>query len=117
MKTVTLEHDASTRRGRQAARAFSEGWDQQKKHEWREAIRCYDEALRLDRTMFSALANRGMCWHHLSRPDEALADYNRAFEIGTPDLRQMIRVNRGVLLTSVRRYDEALADFMADGSP
>lgn len=117
VKTVTLHHDASTRRGRQAARAFGEGWDHQKKREWRLAIGCYTEALRHDGAMFSALANRGMCWHHLSRPTEALADYDRAMAVGTPDLQQMIRVNRGVLLTSVRRYDEALADFGADDSP
>lgn len=117
MKTVTLEHDTSTRRGRKAARAFSEGWDHQKRRAWQAAIDGYTEALRNDPGMFPALANRGMCWHHLSRPKEALADYDRAMAIGTAEQKQMIRVNRGVLLTSIRRYDEALADFGADDSP
>lgn len=116
-RTVTLEHDTSTRRGRQAARAFSEGWAFQKKHKWRQALHCYDEALRFDPAMFPAIANRGMCWHHLSQPAKALADYDRAFKSGDAGLTQMIRVNRGVLLSSVRRYDEALADFASDNSP
>lgn len=117
MKTVTLQVDSSTRRGRQAARYFNEGWAHQKKREWRDAITSYNCALDCDRTMFSALANRGMCWHQLSRPDMALADYDVAFRSGSPELRDMIRVNRGVLLGSVRRYDEALADFASDDSP
>lgn len=117
MKTVTLQVDSSTRRGRQSARAFNEGWAHQKKREWRDAIDCYSEALRLDPGMFSALANRGMCWHQLSRPEKALADYEVAFRSGSPELRALIRVNRGVLLGSVRRYDEALADFASDDSP
>jgi len=115
-KTVTLELDGSTRKARRAARAFNEGWEHQKKREWRAAIGCYDAALRIDRDLFGALANRGMCWHQVGRPAEALADYERAFAIGTPELRAIIRVNRGVLLNSIRRYDEALVDFMSDDS-
>jgi Glycosyltransferase family 9 (heptosyltransferase) len=115
-KTITLELDGSSRRARRAAKHFSEGWDRQKKREWREAIRAYDNALDIDRDLFGAWANRGMCWHQIGRPVEALRDYERAFAIGTPELRQIIRVNRGVLYNSIRRYDEALADFMSDDS-
>lgn len=116
LKTITLEQDASTRRARKAARAFSEGWAHQKARRWREAVAAYDRAVAVDRGMFAALANRGMCWHQLGRPAEALADYERAFVVGTPELRNIIRVNRGVLFNSVRRYDEALADFATDDS-
>ena len=117
LKTITLEMDGSSRRARKAGRYFSEGWAHQKKREWREAVACYNCALDVDPRLFAALANRGMCWHQLGKPVEALADYERAFALGTPDLRNIIRVNRGVLLGSVRRYDEALADFATDDSP
>lgn len=117
LKTITLEMDGSSRRARKAGRYFSEGWAHQKKREWRQAVECYTSAIDIDRGMFAALANRGMCWHQLGRPDNALADYTYAFAIGTPDLKNIIRVNRGVLLQSVRRYDEALSDFATDNSP
>jgi len=117
MKTVTLQTDTSTRRRRQAARYFNEGWAHQKKRQWRDAITSYNCALECERALFAALANRGMCWHQLSRPDLALADYDVAFRSGSAELKAMIRVNRGVLLGSVRRYDEALADFTSDDSP
>ncbi len=116
VKTITLEMDSTSRRARKAGRYFSEGWAHQKKREWRDAVTCYNCALDVDPVLFAALANRGMCWHQLGRPNEALADYERAFAIGTPELKNIIRVNRGVLLQSVRRYDEALADFAADNS-
>jgi|ERR1700728_3970608 len=117
LKTITLELDGSNRKARKAARWFHDGWEHQKKREWTSAIRCYDNALDIDRSLFAAWSNRGMCWHQLGKPKEALRDYEQAFAIGTPELRNIIRVNRGVLYNSVRRYDEALEDFLTDNSP
>lgn len=116
-KTVTLEVDRSSKRTRKAQPHFSAGWDHQKKREWRAAIDCYTRALKADPGLFSAWANRGMCFYQVSESAKALDDYRMAFRIGTPELRNIIRVNRGVLLSSMRRYDEALADFMSDNSP
>ena len=122
LKTVQLElsrfkpDGTLAKRTIKAERHFSLGWTAQKERRWRDAIGHYTRALEIDRALFSAWSNRGMCWHQLGKPHEALRDYEKAFAIGSPQLRQIIRVNRGVLYGSVRRYDEALADFAADQS-
>lgn len=122
LKTVQLELErfrpdgSLNRRTVKAERHFSPGWAHQKAREWGPAIECYTRAIKKDPTLFSAWANRGMCWHQLGQPQKALADYDQAFRIGTPELRSIIKVNRGVLYSSVRRYDEALADFAGDSS-
>lgn len=119
IQTVTLPstNNGSTRRLRRARRAFEQAWAHQKAHEWTPAAEGFTVAITCDpENAFPALANRGMCYHHLNRPIDALADYARAMRIGTPDQRGLIRVNRGVLLATMRRYTEALEDFGADGS-
>ena len=104
--------DSSSRRGRQAKRFHEQAWAHQQKREWAEAIDCYDAAMDAHAgAIFASLANRGMCYHMLGQPNEALRDYDLAWRAGNPRERELIRINRGVLLQAIGRYDFALADF------
>lgn len=115
--TVTLPslNPQATRHERRARRAFQLGYQHQRNRQWREAVPFYNVAIRCcPADAFPSLANRGMCHYQLCRPDLALADYDRALSIGTAEQCRLVRVNRGVLLNNLRRYDEALADLETD---
>jgi hypothetical protein len=118
--TVMLRNEApgTSRKARQHQRIFQEGFQAMQERCWAEAERCFSRVIGMTskNAVFAALANRGITRHFLGRPEEALADYARAMTLGDPALKKLIRINRGVLLAALRRYDEALADFLSDGS-
>ncbi len=117
VKTVTLhsDNDCSTPHQRKMGRIFKDAFADMKERRWALAADGFSKCV--DLMPFPSLCNRGMCYHHMARPQDAMADYDRAMAIGTPALRHVIRVNRGTLLAAVGRYDEALEDFLADDSP
>lgn len=117
-RTVQINIGAETRRGRQCKRIFGEAFAHMEKKEWPQAQAGFTQVIAsgVTEALFPALANRGICNHFLSRPAQALRDYERAMAIATPVQRRLISLNRGVLYGSLNRLDEALADFEAEGS-
>ena len=57
--------------------------------------------------------NRALCYEALDRPEEALADLDRAGELD-PRLAA-VPLHRGMLLTKLNRPDEALAELSRAG--
>lgn len=118
IRTVTYKsvNPGVTRKHRRARLAHAKGYEYQQLKAWKEAIECYDIAIdSFPEDAFPSLCNRGLCHYQVCRPDLALKDYDRAYRMGSPEMKAMIRVNRGVLYQNIRMYDEALEDFMSDG--
>ncbi|HLY44146.1 MAG TPA: tetratricopeptide repeat-containing glycosyltransferase family protein [Stellaceae bacterium] len=75
----------------------------------REALACFDEALKIRPHSTTALSNRGNALQDLGRSEEALASYDRALGL-QPDFTDALS-NRGVTLREMGRIEEALASF------
>lgn len=78
--------------------------------EYRQAILCYDRAIKLHTDYDVVWQNRGNALlYGLSLPEEALAAYDRALTIN-PD-NELAWRNRGNALVELRRYDEAIVSY------
>ncbi|MBF0293221.1 MAG: tetratricopeptide repeat protein, partial [Nitrospinae bacterium] len=56
------------------------------------------------------LYQRGLLLNYISKPDQALADFNKAIEL-TPDDSAGVYYSRAIILNRLKRPDQALADF------
>lgn len=118
--TVNLPspNTGASRHQRKAKRAFQEAFAAHRRKDFHEAIEKYTIAIKAFPTdSYPSLANRGMCYYNICRPDLGLRDYEQAIRVAdTQEKRDMIRCNRGVILQNLKRLDEAMADFQSDPS-
>ena len=74
-----------------------------------EALKSYDEAIRLDQDNASTWNNRGSVLERLGRREEALISYNKAIELDPIDANA--RYNRGVVLARLGNFEKAMRSF------
>jgi tetratricopeptide (TPR) repeat protein len=74
-----------------------------------EAIRCYQEAIRLNPDYAAAHNNLGVLLKDLKRYDEAEVNYRKAIELN-PSLPEAYS-NLGILLKNLKRYEEAEVNY------
>jgi tetratricopeptide (TPR) repeat protein len=87
-------------------KAKGNGYYQRKKYAY--SIRCYNKAIELDGVNGAYYGNRGAAWHDLDENEKALADYNKAIELGETFARYC---NRGRLFEKMKNYPKAIADY------
>lgn len=81
----------------------------QEKGEYEEAIKHYDQAIRINSQFAEAYNNRGNAKDLLGRHEEAIADYDEAIRIN-PQIAQAY-YNRGKTKDVLGRHKEAIADY------
>lgn len=114
-RTVTLpiKADLNSRQGRRYKRTFDEAYNWMKQQRWQAAADGFTRVINMGGAgTFQALANRGICYYNLGRMGEALRDYQIVSGHSDPALAEMVRINRGLVLTQYHEWDAALADFM-----
>jgi serine/threonine protein kinase/Flp pilus assembly protein TadD len=74
-----------------------------------EAVEHYSAAIRCDADFPDALFNRGLAFKELDRFPEALADFDKATELGRRD--HLLQAERALVLEKLKRFDEADAAF------
>lgn len=79
------------------------------RRQYREAVDCYDQALKLAPDHVIALVNRGIALVHLGRLIEALQGFDRAATLDAK--RAEIHYKRASTLRALNRLDEALAAY------
>src|SRR5262249_48061427 len=72
------------------------------------ALADFSAAIKLDRKLAPAWADRGLVYGKLGQLDKALADLSKAIELDGKDAQPWH--NRGVLYLKLRQFDQALAD-------
>ncbi len=77
--------------------------------EYDQALRDYNEALRLNPRNSKAYTNRGTVWERTKDYDRAIADHTRAIELD--ENNQDAWYNRGVIYRITGKRDLAIADF------
>lgn len=75
----------------------------------REAVEIYTEVLEKNPNSAAALNGRGMAYDDLNRPDEALADLNKAIKL-SPKFADAYN-NRGEVQRKRKQYPKALSDY------
>ena len=78
-------------------------------HDWEAGYAAAEAALQRDPEHPFAIRLRGICAQRLGRNAAALADYERALELGHVDTNTFL--DRGNCLKALGRWDEALADY------
>lgn len=86
---------------------FERGYVFQQDKNFEEAIRCYDEAIKLQPALFEPYNNLGILLNELKHYDKAEATFRKAIELNP--LHATAYSNFGSLLYSLKRYDEAEA--------
>jgi Flp pilus assembly protein TadD len=76
---------------------------------FKEAIRCFENAARMDRDSAASWSNLGMMLKIEGRFDDALAAYDRAIEHKGDD--PQIKVNRAIALLHAGKWEEAWRDY------
>jgi Tfp pilus assembly protein PilF len=91
------------------AKAFIDrGNEWSHKGEWDEAIRDYDEAIRIDPKNAVAYFHRGTAWHQLEHTDKAIRDYDEAIRLN-PKIASAFR-NRAMIWSQKRESEKAIDD-------
>jgi len=112
----TSSHPAQTivNRFDEAKKKIGLGFSQEKEGNSEEALKLYEEAIKLAPSYSLAWYNRGVVLSRLNRWEEALDSYERALVInnnwGTGQPAYAWN-NRGVVLYHLRRYNEALQSY------
>lgn len=88
---------------------FYIGLTSQEKGEYEEAIKHYDQTIRINPQLAAAYGNRGNAKLALGRHDEAIADYAEVTRINPQDARAYF--NLGWAKRALGRHDDALADY------
>jgi tetratricopeptide (TPR) repeat protein len=88
---------------------FRKGESYQRKRDFRRAIACFSEAIRLDPFFVNALLERGHIYRLARKPDRAIPDFNAALEIDSNNTEGYLR--RGNALMDQGRHDEAIDDY------
>ena len=87
---------------------FYIGLTSYKEGKYEEAIKHYDETIRLNPQHTSSYNNRGNAKHALARHEEAIADYNEAIRLN-PQYADAYN-NRGTVKSALDKHEEAIAD-------
>jgi Tfp pilus assembly protein PilF len=85
------------------------GFDRLQEQKFEEAIRYFDEAIRLDRRAARAFYGRAQSWHSLKETESALSDYDEAIRLDPKVAGAFF--NRGRLRFERREAGEAIADY------
>ena len=88
---------------------FFIGLTSQEKGEYKEAIKHYDHAIRINPQDARAYYNRGNAKKALNQYDQAIVDYDQSISINPQDAEAYN--NRGTSKGMLGRLDEAIADF------
>lgn len=92
-----------------AALVFNRAVAWGRKRNFANAIRDFDEAIRLDPRAAKAYNWRGNARRSKGDPAQAIADYDRAIALDPRDAN--VFVNRGIAWADQREYDRAIADY------
>jgi tetratricopeptide (TPR) repeat protein len=89
--------------------AFQRGIDLQQVGRFTEAIKAYDEAIRLGSSYLVAYNNRGAAYGALKQYERAIPDFDRAIELN-PKYAEAY-CNRGAAFGALKQYERAIRDF------
>jgi tetratricopeptide (TPR) repeat protein len=96
---------------------YGEGQTYEKLGQNEKAVERYTEAIRRNATVTTYYRERGSAYNYLGRFQEALADYNKALELGYafpfPRETGYSNLGRGYALLRLRQYRRAIDDFDA----
>lgn len=84
---------------------------QYEKREFDEAIKLFDQVIRLDPKYVEAYVSRGMAWNEKSEYDKAIKDFNEAMKVDPKFVPAY--VNRGISWTEKSELDKAIKDLDA----
>ncbi len=88
----------------------NEGWKMYSQGDYKKVFEIFDEAVNLNPNNAEAYAGRGTTYDDLKQYDAAIADYNKAIELGLNS--SWIYNNRGVsYMEGLKQYEKALADY------
>jgi tetratricopeptide (TPR) repeat protein len=79
------------------------------KSKYEEAVKWYDQALKIDPKSTDSLNGKGLVFNKLGRYEEAITWFDKAIEID-PNFVYALN-NKGVTLTNLGRYEEAITWF------
>jgi len=108
-----LNHFVEAKRNEEDSRKFAffhHGTTMDMVKRYSEAIRFYDESLKIDPDFVHALSARAKAFFSLGQYEDAVADCDRVIRI-SPDTPESHRV-RGISLSELGRFAEALPSFM-----
>ena len=88
---------------------FKQGNSHHEAKRYEEALRCYDQAVKIDPANTRAWDNRGLCFANLNRHAEAIPCYDKALQIDPKNVAGWC--NRGISLIALNRNEEALQCF------
>ena len=88
---------------------FFIGLTSQEKGEYKEAIKHYDQAIRINPQLAVIYNNRGVAKGALGKHKEEIVDYDEAIRINPQDARAYY--NRGNAKKALSQYDQAIADY------
>jgi tetratricopeptide (TPR) repeat protein len=89
--------------------AFKRGVELQEVGRFGEAIKAYDEAIRLGSTNIAVYNNRGAAYGALKQYERAIPDFDRAIQLDSKYVDAYC--NRGAAFGAVKQYDRAIRDF------
>ena len=89
--------------------AFQRGVELQEIGRFAEAIKAYDEAIRLGSSFLVAYNNRGAAYGAIKQYERAIPDFDRAIELN-PKYTEAY-CNRGAAFGALKQYDRAIGDF------
>ena len=89
---------------------YTQGLTEMKKGAFTEAIKFFDEALKIDPTLVECLVDRGKCLSWTGKPKLALADLTKALVL-KPNNPKALCNRGGVYAGQLRKFDLAIADF------
>ena len=87
--------------------AEAERYYNEQKYE--EAIKYYDEIIKLAPDFKEAYNNRGFSYAQLGNFDKAVIDFDKVIEIGPADKGAYF--NRGLIYTNLEKFEEAISDY------
>lgn len=80
---------------------------------YNEALKYYEEALKINPCYVPSLIGRGLVLRSLKRYDEALRSFNKAIDSNSKSIELLTKAwnSKGLVLRNLKRYDEALEAF------
>ena len=91
-----------------AQKLYDRGEEHFKNNDYDNAIKCFDEAIKLDPNFADAFGVRGLCWHYKKDYDNAIKDYSEAIRLN-PDYVEAFYF-RGLCWGDKKDYDNAIKD-------